>query len=250
MKPRLLTSAVSSVAALTVAIVATTSLASSVVAQPVAPEDLPDKEGRVGQATVVVGGSDDPVVRGGSATEFSLELAEGAACPGDSASGDWRVQSFLVPAADDPGTFSYESTKPAGAGRWALYPLDTRSYIDKLTAVAAEEGGEGVIDERPIFTFVLFPPNTLPDGTYRLGIACSLRGETYRYWDNQIIITNTPEDQPAQLTWELVDSSSVSSGSSSSFPVLVIAGLGIAVAAVIVAFVIRRGRRSRPLVNS
>ena len=234
--------------AVAVAVLMGAALATTASAQPVPVDDPPAKDGRVGTATIVVGGSDaDAVARGGSATEFSLALPEGAACPGDSASGDWRVQSFLVPVTDDPGTFTYESTKPAGAGRWALYPLDTRSYINKLTAIAAEPGGEGVIDERPIFTFVLFPPNTLPDGTYKLGMACTLKGETYRYWDNQIVITNTATDEPAQLTWELADPGSVSTDSSSSFPVAVVLLVVVLLVAVVV--VISRGRRSRPSVN-
>lgn len=225
---------------------------------PVAAQELPGptpvKEGRVGDLAIVAGDSGRELVRGGSATEFSFALPDGAACPGDSATGNWRVQSFLVPASDDPGTFTYQSTKPAGEGRWALYPLDTRSYINRLTAVANDEGGPGILDERPIFNFVLFPPGSLPDGTYRAGFACTLWNETYRYWDTQIVITNTASDEPAQLAWEVAGTDGHPGSSSSSSMGQLFIGLFIAIAiAIVVGFlvvVIRRGRRARPLTSS
>jgi hypothetical protein len=226
------------------------------VGGPVAAQDAPTgptphKEGRVGDATVVEGDSERALARGGSATKFSLALPDGAACPGDSATGNWRIQSFLVPATDDPGTFTYQSTKPAGEGRWALYPLDTRSYINRLTAVANEEGGPGVIDERPVFSFVLFPPGTLPDGSYKVGFACTRWNETYRYWDTEIIITNTDADEPAQLEWEVAGGPAASGSSSSSSAGPVVIGLVVVIlAGAVVAVVIRRGRRTRPLVSS
>src|SRR5687768_17333907 len=48
-----------------------------------------------------------PLDEGGSATPFTLQLPVGAACTGDSASSDYRVQSYMVPSAVDPNTLTF-----------------------------------------------------------------------------------------------------------------------------------------------
>lgn len=162
---------------------------------------------RAGKAVVVSdAGSTDRRDSGGSATTFSLQLPQGASCPGDSANDNYRVQSFLVPARDDPGTFTYYSDSAVGPGRYALYDIHTNPYIQAQTANATKPGGPGPIVDIPALNFAVFdkPPGLLPPGRYHIGIACSLWNKTVRYWDVDIQLTAAPADLPAHLEWRVV----------------------------------------------
>lgn len=196
---------------------------------------------RAGSATVVAPGG-SALDRGGSGTPFTLELPAGASCPGDSANDDYRIQSFVVPADVDPGGLTYESTKPAGEGLWALYAVSSDPFVQGLTAIAVDPGDPGLIDQMPTFDFAVFPPGTLAEGVNRIGIACTLYNETVQYWDTEIDLTNTPADEPAQLTWVAVGAPA--DAGSSSNP-LIWVGLGAVVLVLITgAVVVTRRRRS------
>lgn len=159
----------------------------------------------MGTAEVVVGGgSTDRITKGDSATPFSIRLPGKAECPGDSADGGYRVQSFLVPVKDDPGALTYRSVMPVGEGRYALYDIHTNPYIQSLTAKATKQGGPGPIVNIPDLSFAVFPPGRLPAGRYTIGIACSLNNETVRFWDIDIELEHDPDDVPAQLRWRVL----------------------------------------------
>jgi hypothetical protein len=207
---------------------------------------------RVGDVQIVE--QDNPAKQlshGGSATKFSLRLVPDEACPGDSANDQWRVQSFLIPAADDPLTLHYGEQGPDGVGQWALYDVATHPFAHILTLPNTQLGLPGRIDAMPTFDFVVFPPGTLRDGRYRLGIACTYFRETAKYWDTQIILTTSPDDQPAQLTWRLVGTPVTSEtesgrGSSTTVWLVLVAGL---LGAVSLAFILwqRNARRTTSL---
>ena len=199
---------------------------------------------RVGPATVIAPGG-GALGHGGSSTPFTLELTEGASCPGDSANEDYRLQSFVVPDGVDPAGLTYESTKPAGEGNWALYEVNSNPYVQGLTAQAPQPGDPGVIDGLPTFDFAVFPPGTLVEGVNRIGIACTLFNETVQYWDTEVVLTDDAEDEPAQLTWEAVGNPEGSSSSN----LLPWAGLGVAALAV-AGGVVLVSRRRRPAVSS
>ena len=74
-----------------------------------------------------------------------------------------------------------------------------------------------------------------------IGIACTRFNETVRYWDADIVLEDTPDDEPAQLTWEAVD---VPADSGSSPNRLLGLGIGaVVLAAVVVAVGLVRHRR-------
>lgn len=206
--------------------------------------EAPAKEGRVGDATIVKEDSSSGLAGGGSATSFGLKLPDGAACPGDSLNDDWRVSSFIVPETDDPGTFTFAATKPDGDGRYALYTLDTRSYVNRFTTMAESPGGPGPIDEVPVFNLGLYTGGRLAEGNYRIGLACTLYNDVYRYWDTQIVVTAVPSDQPAQLTWKLASGGSQGSDNSSFlFVPFVIVGAVVVLIAVLIMARHRSGSR-------
>ncbi|MGZ4764695.1 MAG: hypothetical protein ACXV5U_02870 [Ilumatobacteraceae bacterium] len=208
--------------------------------------DAPVRSGDV----VVVSSSDGSheLTHGGSATKFSLRLPAGAACPGDSANDQWRVQSFVVPATDDPSTFKYTSVAPAGGGRYALYDVQTRPLINSLTQENLAPGQPGVIPAIPPLSFAVFPPGTLPSGTYRVGIACTLFRATAKYWDTQLVLTATPSDKPGQLVWRVANVSATAinnSSSGSNLWIIAAVAAGVAVAGAL-GWVFWRSRARRP----
>ena len=212
------------------------------------------RPGKAGSATatIVVGGSDDETVaRGGSATEFSLALPDGAACPGDSATGNWRVQSFLVPAADDPGTFTYESTE--ARRRRALGPLPARhpQLHQQADGHRRRRGWRGRSSTSAPLHLRPLPPGHparrhLQAG-HRLHLVerdLPLLGHRDRHHQHE-----RPMSRPS-CVWELADPSSVSSSSSTSIAGGVLVGLVVALALGVVAVIVIRGRRSRSITSS
>jgi hypothetical protein len=181
-----------------------------------------------GDAVIVVPAEQDrPILEGTGSTQFNLRLPNDASCPGDSANDDWRIQSFIVPDTDDPGTLSYDLTAPKGDGRYALYKANTDVYTQQLTLPNAAAGERGKIPTVGPLSFAVFPPGTLAPGRYRIGIACTYFRETAVFWDTQIDISDDTTDTPAQLAWTVVDSSPVvppTDGGGTSPAMLVIAG--------------------------
>jgi hypothetical protein len=186
---------------------------------------------------VVVASSDGSheLTHGQSATQFSLRLPSGAACPGDSANDQWRVQSFMIPAADNPANLGYNVAGPDGKGQFALYAVNTSPLVDSLTNQNTSPGEPGVIPAIPPLSFAAFPPGVLPAGTYRIGIACTLSRKTANYWDTEIVITSSPSDKPSQFVWRLPNEpdsvNHPAKGSTRLLPVGIGGLAGVAVAA-------------------
>ena len=187
-----------------------------------------------GRAVIVDGaGSSSGLNEGGSATPFSLRLPRGAACPGDSADANYRVQSFLLPAADDPGAIRWHDIAPVGKGRWALYDINTNPYTQALTAKAEKLGGPGPIINIPSFNFAVFlPPGLVVPGRYHIGIACSLYNVIVRYWVTDIAVFRVASDRPAELRWRALDPAPAGSRSGSALSVIVVAVVVLLVAGI------------------
>lgn len=154
-----------------------------------------------------------PLTSGGSATNFALQLPAGAACAGDSASGGYRVQSYVVPAAVDPNTltFAAQGPEPIGTGadfRQPLFTLATTRFVNITTGVATTPGGGGPVASTPAFNFAYLGaagPTLLPPGTYNVGLACTLgQGPIETFWNVQMTFAADPADAPAGLTWTVV----------------------------------------------
>lgn len=188
-----------------------------------------------------------PMESGDSNSVFSFGLPLDAACPGDSANDDWRVQSFLIPASDDPGALEYGVIRADGDGRFAVYTVDTRPYMHFLTEQNGAPGLPGRVDQSPRLTFAVFPAGTLPAGNYRLGVACTYFRETARYWDTEIVIEDAADVHPGQFRWRLAEPpsapSEVDSDSSVVTPALLVT-IGLAAAGAL--WFGSRRRRSRP----
>ena len=180
-----------------------------------------------------------PMTSGDSNSVFQLVLPEGASCPGDSFYEEWRAQSFIIPAADDPGSLRYGIISPDGEGRRSLYTVNTRPFVHVILGKSDGAGEPGPIAQPEPMTFAVYPAGQFPPGNYRIGLACSLYRETAVYWDAEITVTEASDVQPGGFAWSLVAESvdgelgRRNSGSSASWippiAVLLVVGGGVAV---------------------
>jgi hypothetical protein len=164
---------------------------------------LPDGLGpRDAGSVVVIDPQQRPLSEGASSTLYSLDLPDGAACPGDTATEDWRVQGFMIPVEDDPGSIEYTIIGPEG-DQFPLFAFDTRPFAHQFTQVAAKPGDPGLIPALPALTFGVYTPGDIPPGTYRIGVACTFFRQTADYWDTEIVIEHDPSDELAGFRWRV-----------------------------------------------
>jgi hypothetical protein len=185
--------------------------------------------------SVVVVAGDGPnagkqISDGKGSTSFSFLPQGKSECQGDSAEGNYRIQSFIVPQTVDPKSLTFESTKPAGVGNWALYDVNTRPYVQDLTSVAVAPGKPGRIDSIPQLSFAVFPPGTLAPGLYKMGIACSLMNDATRIWETTIEITEDLNDSPANIRWTVIGGVTAEGGSTNPVPLLALGVVSVALA--------------------
>lgn len=175
-----------------------------------------------------------PLAAGGSATPFALEPPAGASCQGDSATGGYRVQSYIVPVRVDPGTLTFDSSGPApqGTGVDLRLPLfssvGASPYVDQTTAVATTAGGPGLVTGLPSFSFAAFGadgPAFVPPGIYNVGLVCTLgvpsATQEDRFWNVQMTFAVDPNDVPSGITWTVVSTEPPLSGTTASSPTAV-----------------------------
>jgi len=157
-----------------------------------------------------------PLPSGGSATVFALTPPSGASCTGDSTSGGYRVQSYIVPASVDPATLTFgpQGPLPAGTGAYLSQPLFSGAgtpIVNKTTAVASSPGGGGLLTGMPTISFGVFGasgPQIVPPGTYNIGFACTLglasATQLDKYWNAQMTFAVDSTDKPSGIKWTAV----------------------------------------------
>ncbi len=194
----------------------------------------------------------DALTRGEATTEFSLRLPEGSTCPGDSANDQWRVQSFIIPAQDDPVGIRYGAIgpEPVGPDRYAMFNIDTRPFVHQLLQPNPAAGQPGVISVLPPFSFEVVAGEDIPPGRYRIGVACTFFGDTAQYWDTEIVLDAPASGEGSQLSWRLpsVAADAVQSSDQGSGRWLVLAGGGLVAAAI--GLYVWRGKSRQPLTLS
>jgi hypothetical protein len=191
---------------------------------------------------------------GGSATTFTLTLPGGASCPGDSANDGYRVNSYMVPASVDPTTIDYNGLGPIPSVygeyedfRQPLFDIESNSFVAIQTANAIAPGEPGLIRPFPGFDYAVYSPGDLPPGRYHIGVACTLLKEIITVWDTEVVVTEAPDDAPAQIQWTAADTGGGDGTSASSGLAPLLVG-GIALAAIAVVLV--RRTRTSPVTTS
>jgi hypothetical protein len=146
---------------------------------------------------------------GTGATNFTINLGGSASCPGDGNAG-YRWQTFMIPAAADIDatlTFGSQGPTPVGAEfRAPLFDTNGSPVVSKLPDIAVAPATTGGISGIPNFNFQVFSPTNIPDGDYKIGVACTLGAasatQLKSYWSQQITITNDPTNTDnAQVDW-------------------------------------------------
>jgi hypothetical protein len=125
---------------------------------------------------------------GTNANTFTLTPPLGAACPGDSATGGYRWQTFMTAASVDPATLTYGLTGPVVQGTEFSKPLFSNfgaPQVNKITAVTT-----GLLTPIPLFSWdaSILP---VPNGEYNIGYACTTTGTTQKFWSTPITVTNS-----------------------------------------------------------
>ena len=125
---------------------------------------------------------------GTSATSLTILPPSGTVCPGDSASGGYRWQTFIVPSTVDAGALTYSGGPVAVAPNTFALPLFSAAgspTVDKNTAVTT-----GLITGIPTYSFAAIA-GAFTSGQYKIGYACSLAGATVSFWEKIINVTVT-----------------------------------------------------------
>jgi hypothetical protein len=111
-------------------------------------------------------------------------------------------------------------------------------------------GLPGQIPDLPAFTFELYGRNELPDGRYKLGIACSYYNQIGTFWATQVDI-EYDSDSSSDFRWQVVKppaGADANRAQDSSSSALWLVALGtVAVGAI---FLLSRRRNSRRHVPS
>ena len=160
-----------------------------------------------GSVSILTPPAGAPLAGGGSATAFTMTPPVGAACSGDSATGGYRVQSFMVPSTVDPATLTFDAFGPVPAGSGAAYRQPMFSTLGTPFVNRTTGAGTGSLSSLPAYSFGFLPDATrtfLPAGVYTIGYACTLgpAGPTQldKYWSTQINILPSATD-PLGITW-------------------------------------------------
>ena len=150
---------------------------------------------------------------GTGATNFTINLGGSASCPGDGNAG-YRWQTFMIPAAADiDATLTFASSGPTAVGsefRQPLFDSSGSPVVSKLPDIAVAPATTGGISGIPNFNFQVFSPGDIPNGTYKIGVACTLgaASETQlkSFWSQRITIANDPTNTDnAKIDWVVGD---------------------------------------------
>jgi hypothetical protein len=156
------------------------------------------------------GGGNAPLASGAATDAFQLSVPVGASCAGDTATGGYHVQSYIVPATVDPGILTWNSTGPVPLGvgatlRLPLFSSTGTKFVNGATAIATGGSPTGLVTGLPDFSFGQIQSTggltTVPVGRYNMGIACTATGGVEeKYWNVQIDVT----DVGGQIHWAAV----------------------------------------------
>ena len=150
--------------------------------------------------TAAAGAATISPTSGNSATSLNVQPPSGAVCPGDSASGGYRWQTFMVPNAVDAATLTYTAAGPdiVAPNTFAMPLFAAGSPVtNRNTAVTT-----GLITGIPFYSWSIFPAGTFPAGAYKIGYACTLSGVTMSYFQTTInVTTDAATGGPAQMSY-------------------------------------------------
>jgi len=151
--------------------------------------------------TAAAGAATISPTSGNSASTLTILPPSGAVCPGDTAVGGYKWQTFIVPNAVDAATLTYGATGPVvvAPNTFAspLYSTAAAPQINKNTAITT-----GLITGISTYDFAAFAAGSVAAGAYKIGYACTLAGATASFWQTTInVTTDVATGGPAQFSF-------------------------------------------------
>ena len=144
---------------------------------------------------------------GNSGSRTGIMTPSPSFCQGDSASGGYRINTFLVSDSIDPATLSYTGDgpvlpagAPAGAIAYSLYGFVGQTTLQDINTAI----NTGQVSNVPDIGFDVYTDADapLPPGNYKIGIACTLAADTTRFWSTPITIAaDTVNGGPLNFTY-------------------------------------------------
>ena len=157
--------------------------------------------------------TDVALASGGSATNFTVTLPDQAACSGDSATGGYRVFSYMVPRGTSPSTISFSTGDPStGYGFFSstgtLYEsVNTATTTGQIIGIPVFEWGPAVVSYGLLTASASEPALLYTGGTsgvWEAGIACAnSSGTVTDWWNTEITFTSSTSD-PDKFVWSAV----------------------------------------------
>jgi hypothetical protein len=146
-----------------------------------------------GVLTLVDPVSKAAIANGTATTPFEINPPNGAACTGDTATGGYRVNSYIVPASVDPSTLTWNANGPvpAATGANLRQPLFTATGSPFVTSATAATTAIINAALTSPFSFGVFTPAFVPNGAYNVGLACTLNGVEDKFWNVVLNFTTT-----------------------------------------------------------
>jgi hypothetical protein len=161
-----------------------------------------------GAATIADGSTDATELSGGSASLFTFNLPAQAACPGDTTTGGYLVDSYLVPKATAVSSLTFSGGIPSvgfalynSANNKAWVAQNTNTGTGQISGIpnAFEFGSASQVGHsRPALTSLLATP-----GVWEAGVACDLNGALTDYWNTEVTFSASTSD-PGGFTWTQV----------------------------------------------
>ena len=181
------------------------SIVSAVPADAALPAGAGPTPGQAMQANSSTSGITDGV----QDTPFVLSHSGDNSCAGDSATDGYRVNTFMVPASVDVSQLQYNAGGPiAPAGVTFKFPLFAQTgnaqQINRNTAPTTGIITAGNLLQPFSFAALVAGGIEVPNGEYKVGLACTLLGVTEEYWETTITVTASTTG-PVTFSWQVTD---------------------------------------------
>jgi hypothetical protein len=141
--------------------------------------------------TAPTGGQNLAPSSGNASSNYQLTLTAGSnTCPGDGIAG-YKWTTYMVPASVDAATLTYNSGGPiAPSGVTFAQPLFSSAGSPQVSKSPGL--GDGLISGIPAtYSFSAIASLPVPNGEYKIGYACTKDGQTERYWQTSITVSNS-----------------------------------------------------------
>lgn len=128
---------------------------------------------------------------GTKTSTWGITLPGGAACAGDSATGNYTWSTFFVANSVDASQLTWAGGNPASAASPTAVVLPLFSSGTPITNQNTAIGNGAVTVAGTAFDLITYTPNLVPAGLYKVGVACVLGGATpttEAFWQSTVSI--------------------------------------------------------------